>query len=153
MIKSLYVAEQRRGEQQAAPEIRLIANRGIVGDRNFDKSKWPGQNITFVEAEEIARYNGVYGQAIAEHATRRNVVTEGVRLNDLLGREFSVGGVRLRGVELCEPCAVLGELLSNQDLAKKDVVKAWVGRGGLRADVLSDGILAVGMRFDLSENA
>ena len=58
MIKSLYVAKQRRGEQQAVPEIRLIANRGIVGDRNFDKSKWPGQNITFVEAEEIARYNG-----------------------------------------------------------------------------------------------
>ena len=150
MIKSLYVAKQRRGEQQAVPEIRLITNRGIVGDRNFDKSKWPGQNITFVEAGEIARYNGVYGQAIAEHATRRNVVTEGVRLNDLLGREFSVGGVRFRGVELCEPCTFLGELLSNQDLAKKDVVKAWVGRGGLRADVLSDGILAVGMRFSLS---
>lgn len=153
MIKSIYVAKERGGPQQAVPEIRLIAGRGILGDRNFDQGKWPGQNLTFVEAEEIARYNASYGQAVAEHATRRNVVTEGVRLNDLVEKEFSVGGVRFRGVELCEPCAFLGELLANAEIAKKDVVKAWVARGGLRADVLSDGIIEVGMRFDLGENA
>lgn len=130
MIKSLYVAQQRRGEQQKVPEIRVVAGRGIVGDRSFDKSKWPGQTV-------------------AEHATRRNVVTEGVRLNDLVGREFSVGGVRFRGVEPCEPCAFLGELLANESIAGKDVVKAWIGRGGLRADALSDGTLKIGMPVEI----
>lgn len=104
MIKSIHIARQTCGQQQAVAEIHLIAGRGILGDRNFDQRKWPGQNITFVEAEEIARYNETCGQAIAEHATRRNVVTE---------------GVRFRGVELCEPCAFLGKLLANADMAKR----------------------------------
>lgn len=152
MIKSIYVAKQHRGEQRSVPEVRLIAGRGIVGDRNFNKAKWPGQNITFVEAEEIAHYNSSHGQTIAVHATRRNVITEGVRLNDLVGRQFSIGGVRFCGIELCEPCAFLGRLLRDENISQRDAVKAWVGRGGLRADILSDGILAVGMHFDLSEN-
>lgn len=148
MIKSIHIAEEHRGTQQTLPEVRLIAGRGIIGDRNFDKSRWPGQNITFVETEEIARYNTAYRQVIAGHATRRNVITEGVRLNELVGREFRIGGVRFRGVELCEPCAFLGELLANEGTTQKDVIKAWIGHGGLRADVLSDGTMKVGMHFE-----
>ena len=79
--------------------------------------------------------------------TGRNVVTRGVRLNELVGREFSVGPVRFRGVELCEPCLGLGDALSSSKLKPAEVVKRWVHRGGLRADVLSSGELAVGAKL------
>ena len=68
--------------------------------------------------------------------TRRNLVTRGIRLNDLVGREFRVGTVLLKGADLCEPCAVLGERLADAGQSPADVVRRWVGCGGLLADVL-----------------
>jgi MOSC domain-containing protein YiiM len=80
--------------------------------------------------------------------TRRNLITRGIRLNELVNTEFTIGNVRLRGVELCEPCVVLGRALSSESLSAPAVVKHWVGRGGLRVDVLSDGEIARGMRIE-----
>jgi MOSC domain-containing protein YiiM len=80
-------------------------------------------------------------------STGRNVVTRGVRLNELVGREFVVGSVRFRGVELCEPCLTLGEALASPTLSPAQVVKLWVRRGGLRADALTGGELSVGAVF------
>ena len=79
--------------------------------------------------------------------TSRNVVTRGVRLNDLVGREFLVGSLRFRGAELCEPCLGLGEALATADLPPPSVVKRWLRKGGLRAVALSTGELSVGAKF------
>jgi MOSC domain-containing protein YiiM len=149
MIHTIFIAEHSLGKQVQIDKIELITGKGIVGDRNFDKAKWPGQNITFIEIEEIEAFNNNYQQRIHLADTRRNVITQGIRLNDLVGKEFLIGDVRFKGVELCEPCATLGKLLSNETLAKKEVVKAFVHKSGLRADVLSDGDIHAGMTFDV----
>ena len=66
-------------------------------------------------------------------------------MNSLVGKEFNIGDVRFKGVELCEPCSKMGKNLENYTITKREVVRAFVHKGGLRADILSDGKLAVGM--------
>jgi len=115
-----------------------------VGDRYSGQAVYPGQNLTLVEAEEIELFCAEQRRLPDLSLTRRNLVTRGVRLNALLGVEFTIGEVRLRGVELCEPCASLGLRLSSETLAPAAVVKHWLGRGGLRVDVLSGGEIVRG---------
>ena len=76
--------------------------------------------------------------ALAPGEHRRNVVTRGIDLNGLVGREFAIGGVRCRGMRLCEPCTVI------QRYAARPVLRPLVHRGGLRADILDDGVIRVG---------
>jgi MOSC domain-containing protein YiiM len=124
--------------------VRVVAGSGIEGDRYFEAHDEPGQNVTFVEAEAIEAFALEHRRPLDLSATGRNVVTRGVRLNELVGREFIVGSVRFRGVELCEPCLTLGEALATSTLSPARVVKHWVHRGGLRADALTSGELSVG---------
>ncbi|SBS32969.1 MOSC domain protein [Marinomonas spartinae] len=151
MIKSIFVAKKSKMPQIGIEAVKVDAGKGIVGDRSYGKRQEAGQNITFVESEEIEAFNTNFDQQIGQSATRRNIVTEGIRLNNLVGKEFMIGDVRFYGVELCEPCAYLGQLLANDSLSAPQVVKAWLHRGGLRADVLSTGILKTGMPFILRE--
>ena len=127
--------------------VRVVAGAGIEGDRYFDAHDEPGQNITFVEAEAIEAFALEHRRSVDLSTTGRNVVTRGVRLNELVGREFVVGLVRFRGVELCEPCLTLGKALASPTLSPASVVKQWVHRGGLRADALTSGELSVGAAF------
>jgi len=128
--------------------VRVVAGAGIEGDRYFNADNEPGQNITFVEAEVIEAFAQEHRRAADLSTTGRNVVTRGVRLNELVGREFVVGSVRFRGVELCEPCLSLGKALASPTLSPARVVKHWVHRGGLRADALTGGELYVGAGFE-----
>jgi MOSC domain-containing protein YiiM len=121
---------------------------GVLGDRNFGKCIHPGQNITLVEAEAIEHFCAEHSRIPDLSITRRNLVTRGVRLNDLVNVEFKIGSVRLRGIELCEPCILLGKSLSNESLAPAAVIKHWLHRGGLRADVLSSGEIVRGARIE-----
>lgn len=145
MIEAIFIATQRRSSQIQKNEIELRAGLGIVGDRNFGKSKYPGQNVTFIEKEEIDYFNANYNQSIGLHSARRNIITNGIRLNELVGKTFVIGDVTFLGVELCEPCKLLGDDIANESLSSASVVKAFVARGGLRADVLNDGVISVGM--------
>ena len=147
MIEAIYIAPTKDAEQENVQSAELLQGKGIIGDRAFGKIKNPGQNVTFVEVEEIDNYNNAFGQAIDQSATRRNFVTKGIRLNDLVGKEFSIGYVKFRGIELCEPCSKLAGLLENNTISKKEVVKALLHKTGLRADVLTDGTISVGMSF------
>lgn len=119
----------------------------MVGDRNFGLSVHAGQNLTLVEAEEIELFCAQHGRTADLSLTRRNLVTRGVRLNGLLNVEFSIGTVRLRGVELCEPCTILGNALRSESLAPASVIRHWVRRGGLRVDVLINGEIVRGARI------
>lgn len=145
MIRNIFIAPEHGASQHEVDSIQLKAGQGIIGDRNFGKSDYPGQNLTLIEAEMIAEFNQNFSQQTSLSDTRRNLITSGIRLNDLVGREFQIGDVRLLGIELCEPCAYLGELLANETICKKDVIKAFVHKGGLRVDVLTDGTISRGM--------
>ena len=146
MIEQIFTRSPADGSTQAHQSVCVVAGAGIDGDRYFDRHEEAGQNITLIEAEEVERFNAEHGQRHDPSATGRNLVTRGVRLNALVGMEFMVGDVRLRGVELCEPCLGLGEALATPELSPAQVVKALVHRAGLRADVLSTGEVCVGAK-------
>ena len=97
-------------------------------------SGMPGSALTLIEAEVCESFD----PPLEPSQHRRNVVTRGIDLNGLVGREFTIGEVRCRGMRLCEPCTVV------QRHAGRPVLRALVHRGGLRADILADGEIRVG---------
>jgi MOSC domain-containing protein YiiM len=113
--------------------VSALAGKGLEGDRHFfARGAPPGEALTLIEAEALTDVNLTGAQS------RRQVVTRNVRLNDLVGKRFRVGDVECLGVELCEPCLHL------QGLTRPGIIKDLIHRGGLRADVLTDGRISVG---------
>lgn len=118
------------------PEVECVAGRGIRGDRFFDyKQNYKGQ-ITFF-AEEVYRdlCRTLATNDRPPSVFRRNVITMGVELNDLIRKEFEVQGVRFRGMAESKPCYWMEKAFGPGAEA------ALQGKGGLRAVILSDGIL------------
>ena len=148
VVERIFISPIRGAAQIECEHITVQTGAGIVGDRNFGLSAYNGQNLTLVEAEELDAFCERYERALDMSLSRRNLVTRGVRLNDLLNRQFRVGSVLLRGVELCEPCLTLGSLLSNELLTLPTAIKHWVGRGGLRVDVLEGGQICIGDQIE-----
>jgi MOSC domain-containing protein YiiM len=130
--------------QREQTRVRVVAGKGIDGDRYFGRADEPGQNVTFVEAEEIEGFLRACGRPLDLSRTGRNIVTRGVRLNDLVGKEFVVGRVRFRGVEFCEPCGGFGRAMASPGVPPAQVVKRMLHRAGLRADALSSGEIVCG---------
>jgi MOSC domain-containing protein YiiM len=142
-VVSIYIAREAAVPMEWREEIKAVAGRGLEGDRYFDGrgywSKTPGvsREVTLIELEAIEALEREKSIAIAPGAARRNVVTRGVPLNHLVGREFQVGAVRLRGTRLCEPCAYL------EGLTQRGVLAGLIHRGGLRAEILTGGTIRV----------
>ena len=144
-VVSLGIARVAAGAMESLPEVRAVAGRGLEGDRYFnmegsfsDNPNTTGREVTLIEAEAIDALERDYKYKLEYKDARRNIVTRGVPLNHLLGQEFTVGDIRMRGVRLNEPCNHLAGLTD-------DKVKAGLmHRGGLRADILSDGLIRVG---------
>ncbi|GCL61322.1 MOSC domain-containing protein [Pseudaquabacterium pictum] len=143
-ITHIFIRPPAGGPLQALTQADVVAGSGIEGDRYFGRQDEPGQNLTLVEAEVIEAFAQAHQRPLDMAITGRNLVTRGVQLNALVGQEFTIGGLRCRGVELCEPCLGLGDALQGPDLTPAQVVRWWAHRGGLRADVLVGGALAVG---------
>lgn len=148
-VERIFISLERSGAQSECGRIRLEMGEGIVGDRNFGKRVYPGQNVTLVEAEEIERFCRAHGRAIDLSMTRRNLVTRGIRLNDLVGKKFVIGTTQLEGVELCEPCASLGKALADASLSAVAVIRHWTGRGGLRANIVGSGEIELGAGIEV----
>ncbi len=144
IVERIFISREPGGAQQACESIRVERGAGIVGDRHFGRNDWAGQNLTLVEAEEIACFCAETGRPDDPAITRRNLVTRGVRLNELVGKTFTIGSATLHGIETCEPCGDLGRALADDTLSAAAVVKRWVGRGGLRATVIDSGEISVG---------
>ena len=122
--------------------IEVLANQGIIGDRHFKEFNDPYSQLSLIESENIDYYNIKYGLNIPYIDFRRNIITKGIRLNDLIGKKFLVGGVELEGVDLCRPCRHLCELL-DQD----NIIKEFLRRGGLRCQILSSSSIEVGNKI------
>lgn len=133
-VIAIFTAERAGEPARARPDARLEAGRGIVGDRYFDGD--PDAQVTLVDADVIDAVNDATGWSLKPEETRRNIVTRGVNLNQWEHGRFRVGDALLEGVELCEPCAVLGRLLQDQTRSPADVVKQLAHKAGLRARIL-----------------
>ncbi len=143
-VVGIFIAPGAAAEMTPVGEVRAVVGRGLEGDRYFLKtgtySKDPGtgRHVTLVEVEAFEALKRDYGIDLEPARGRRNIATRGVPLNHLVGREFEVGGTRLRGMRLCEPCSHL------EGLTQQGVKRGLVHRGGLRADILAGGSIRVG---------
>jgi MOSC domain-containing protein YiiM len=145
-VESIHIAARAEELTDAVEAVSVVAGRGIEGDRyfreggngTFHEADKHGQDLTLIEAEAIEGLAADTGIELAPGEARRNVVTRGVRLNDLVGRRFTVGEVEAVGNRLCDPCSHL------QRVTQPGVLKGLANRGGLRADVVRGGAIRVG---------
>ena len=127
--------------------IEVLANKGIVGDRHFHEFNDPYNQLSLIESENIDEYNIKYGLHISYIDFRRNIVTKGIQLNDLIGKKLKVGNVELEGIELCRPCRHLTEMLD-----QKNILKEFMRKGGLRCQILSSSKINIGDKIELINN-
>lgn len=141
---SIHIAPTGAAPMQSLDRVQAIAGRGLEGDRYFSKrgtySKVPGagREVTLIEVEAIEALARDYAVDLPAAFARRNIVTRSMALNHLVGREMKIGDAIVRGTRLCDPCTHL------EKLTRPGVLRALVHRGGLRADILTGGMIRVG---------
>jgi MOSC domain-containing protein YiiM len=144
-VVAIYTASDKGAEMEPRDGVQAIAGVGLEGDRyatgggKYTSSDDDGKRaVTLIEREAVDGARREYEVELEEHESRRNIVTEGVPLNHLVGRTFRVGDVVLRGFKLSEPCTYL------EGLTRTGVRRALVHRAGLRAEILEGGTINVG---------
>jgi len=139
-VESIFIT-QEHGELPAPVErVRARAGGGLEGNRYYweDGDAPSGRAVTLIAAEAVETVGREGEVSIEPAATRRNVLTRGIDVNELVGKRFRIGNVECEGVELCEPCQHL------ESMTQPGVIKALVHRCGLNADILSDGEISIG---------
>ena len=142
-VISINIAPEAEAPMQSVSAVRAVPGQGLEGDRYFDhkgtfSKPQPDRELTLIEAEAIEALRSEFQVDFGLSASRRNIVTRGVPLNHLVDKEFWIGDVKARGLRLCEPCAHL------QRLSHPKVLPGLVHRGGLRAQILTEGMIRVG---------
>jgi len=139
-VEAIFVAAERGELPAPVDRVRAYAGRGLEGNRYYwvEGDAPPGRAVTLIAAEAVDAVAQDGDVSIESAATRRNVLTRGIDVNELVGKRFRIGDVECEGVELCEPCAHL------ESMTQPGMIKAFVHRGGLNADILTDGEITVG---------
>lgn len=143
-IKEIYIAERGNSPVLLA-SVQVEEGKGVAGDRYFEEKgtfskKLEGNRkseITFIAAEEIDKFNETQNENIGYGDARRNIITLGIELHELIGKEFSIGTARFLGIERCEPCAHLAKVVSQKVLPH-------LVNTGLRAAILKSGEISIG---------
>ena len=138
-IEAIYVSANHGEPKASIPYAELRVDVGLIGDRHAGHGV-----VSIIEAEAVEAFNATTGLSVSADATGRNVVTRGIRLNDLVGRTFRLGEATLKGFELCEPCLVLGGRLATTSVRSHQVVKAFTHSAGIRAHVVASGQISTG---------
>ncbi len=138
-VFKLGIASENNREIKEVKTIEVLANKGIIGDRHFSDYNDPYCQLSLIEAENIEYYNSKYGLDIPYINFRRNIITKGVQLNDLVGKKLKIGNVDVEAIDLCRPCRHLCEML-NQD----NILKEFLRKGGLRCQILTSAKINVG---------
>ncbi len=143
-VIAIHVASAAGTRMEPLESVRAVAGRGLEGDRYFRRTgtysskEGPDRQITLIETEALEALERDYAMTLDASETRRNVATRDVALNHLVGRTFRVGEVTVRGLRLCEPCSHMERLCGQR------VRPGLVHRGGLRAEIVTDGVIRVG---------
>ena len=145
-VDAITIAEVATGAMRLVAQAQALAGRGLAGDRYAAKAgtftlsdgAGLGYDLTLIEAEVLDELVLPEGGRLGYAQARRNIVTRGIDLNALVGRRFRVGEAECLGRRLCEPCAHL------ERLTTAGVLRGLIHRGGLRADVLTDGRIDIG---------
>ena len=139
-VIQIYTAPTRGAAMAPQEAVTAIADQGLVGDRYEAPKNRRGADyqLTLIEMENIEAYVNEVDGTFTPDMPRRNIVTRGIALNDLCGKTFRVGGVLCEGIELCEPCSLFAKR------TRREVLKFFLHRGGLRARIVEGGEIRVG---------
>jgi len=143
-IAAIHIASTAGGGMVSALTATAVAGVGLEGDRyargvgHWSSIRRAGDQLTLIEDEEVERVAAQHGLDLPRGATRRNLTTRGVRLDELIGQRFRIGAVTCIGVRRCEPCTYLDGLLGQEAL------EALVHRAGIRAEIITGGSISIG---------
>ena len=133
-VLEIGISENKSSKIVSVNEVEAIKGKGLIGEKHFKEDNKKRSQITLIEIENINHYNKITGTEIPAINFLRNIVTEGIRLNVLVGKEFFIGKVKVKAHDLCRPCKNLQE-----SLQQKNTVKELLYTGGLRCEILSSG--------------
>lgn len=154
IVSAIEIAAEEGAPLVSLDAVKAVPGLGLEGDRNFLQASSqpadmhdPDKEVTLIEMECIEQFNSDYQMEYTSADIRRNIVTRGIRLNDLDGREFRVGEVRLKGHRLCEPCSYLAGRTTPK------ILEGLLHKAGLRAEILEGGTIRVGDTIELIDEA
>ena len=133
-VLEIGISENKSSKIVSVNEVEAVKGNGLIGEKHFKEENKKRSQITLIEIENINHYNKITGTKIPAINFLRNIVTEGIRLNVLVGKEFFIGKVKVKAHDLCRPCKNLQEFLQ-----QKNTVKELLYTGGLRCEILSSG--------------
>ena len=138
-VFKLGITSSNNKKIEEVESIEVLSNKGIVGDRHFNDYNDPYCQLSLIESENIDEYNSKFGLNIPYIDFRRNIITKGIKLNNLIGKKLLIGNVKVEGIDLCRPCRHLTEIL-NQD----NILKEFLRKGGLRCQILTSSKINIG---------
>ena len=138
-VSKICITNKSAEEMQEVNTVEVIASKGIVNDRYFNENNDQALQITLIESENIDYYNNKFKTSYSYIDFRRNVVTQGIQLQELVGKKLLIGNVEVQGHDLCRPCKHLEETLKGQD-----IIKEFLRRGGLRCEIIKSGNVNIG---------
>ena len=139
-VFDIAISKNPKGKMISVNKAEAVAGKGILNDRRYKENNNKECQITLIEIENINYYNQISGTSFQAIDFRRNIITEGIKLNELVGKKFLIGNVQVKAHDLCRPCKTLQETLKQQ----KNFVKELLFKGGLRCEILHDGEITIG---------
>ena len=133
-VFKLGIAKNKNQKIEEVQKIEVLSGKGIIGDRHFHENNDDRNQITLIESENIDYYNNKFKTNYHYIEFRRNIITKGIKLNDLVEKKLLIGKIEVKGHDLCRPCKHLEETLKG-----KDIVKEFLRKGGLRCKILTSG--------------
>ena len=137
-VVKIGISKNKGGKIVSLNDVEAIKGKGLVNEKHFKENNEKRCQITLIEIENINHYNKITGAKIPAINFLRNIVTEGIRLNVLVGKEFFIGKVKVKAHDLCRPCKNLQE-----SFQQKNTVKELLYTGGLRCEILSSGKISI----------
>ena len=144
-VFKLGITEINNQEIKNVDFVEVKKNKGIIGDRHYDEFNDPYCQLSLIESENIDDYNIKQSLNIPYIDFRRNIITKGIKLNNLVGKKLQIGEVKVEVIDLCRPCKHLSEIL-NQD----NIIKEFLRKGGLRCQILSSSRIFVGDQIKIT---
>ena len=143
-VFKLGITSNNNKKIEEVSSIKVLANKGIIGDRHFNDYNDPYCQLSLIESENIDHYNTKFGLNIPYVDFRRNIVTKGIELNNLISKKLQIGDVKIEGIDLCRPCKHLTEMLN-----QGNILKEFLRKGGLRCQILSSSTINIGDKIKI----
>jgi len=146
-VVEIGIAEIKGNQLQKKNEVEALKDQGLLNDRKSRTNNQKESQLTLIEIENVNYYNNLSNTNFFPLDFRRNIVTENIRLNKLVGKEFFIGEVKLKAHDLCRPCKYLQKKLKQNSL-----VEMLLDKAGLRCEILTSGKISVGDIIKLKDD-